>query len=151
MNRPIDLHEETFPTAGNEIYLTLKVILRVRIHTLVMNHSNCDGESEDILRLRFSTPAGFKSALERAESENFDLNFDFDKMAKRAEGLPDDLRSVFPEIKAERSDWDKPIKKGNITMTHLSSKEARKLYGNAIFVGRSTVRHSESTGIEADL
>ena len=146
MSKSIELHEQFFATFGNEICVSIFVILRKRIHTLVLHHANVDGEWENRLKVKFSTPAGFTAALEKAESEDFSLDYDFDKMEKRAKGLPNEFRSMLPKIKAERADWDKPMKMGNHTFTYLSPKESRRRYGNSIiFVGRSFPDQKVST------
>jgi hypothetical protein len=146
MSKSIKIHEECFATFGSEICVSIFVILRKRIHTLVLHHSNCDGGWENRLKVKFSTPAGFTAALEKAECEDFSLHYDFDKMEKRAKGLPNEFRSMLPKIKTERAGWDKPVKTGNHTFTVLSPKESGRRYGNStIFVGRSFADPKVST------
>jgi hypothetical protein len=47
MHKIVDLAEKTI---GNEICLTLYVIFRKRIHSLVLSSLNCDGESAVLFR-----------------------------------------------------------------------------------------------------
>ena len=132
MEKTIILQKQYVQTWGSEICVTLYVTLRARIHTLVLQNSNFDGEWEVILRLRFATAKGFKKALEKIECDDFGLDYDFEELATRAKKLPIEFRSVVIKMQAARAHLDKPIKRGNHTITILSPKESRRRYGNSV-------------------
>jgi hypothetical protein len=136
MKQNIHIYEKHFPTFGNEVCVSIDVVLGERVHTLILNHSNVDGDSEDMLTVEFSTPEGFKSALEEAEDRDFELDYDLKQMATNGKRLPKEFFAVFAEMQAERDLWDKPITSlgGGFKHTRLSPKEARRLYGSSLII-----------------
>jgi len=130
----VELHREEFSTGGgSEVTVSVDVFIGKKVHELVLFHSSSEG-SERMFSARFSTPNGLRTALEEAESGDFDLSYDLSKMAKQAKKIPGNHAKIFAEMLARRAMEDVPIKHGNHTYTILSRRASREKYGRGSYI-----------------
>jgi len=139
MAKTIILHTQLFPTIGNEICVVVYIVVGKKTHTLVLNHSNADGESEDILKIKITTPSALRSALEKAENEDFALDYNLAKMGQKIRCLPKKFQKAFKEMEAGRASlYSQKI--GGCTINYISPRESKKgVVGSLAFVGRSPI------------
>jgi len=145
MHKIITLHNQVFPTIGNEVCVEVYLILREKKHTLVLSHTNVDGESDDLIRKNFTTSAGLIKALEQAENEEFALDYDLQKMISKTRRLPKQVRQALTHMQASRAMLGKSEKHGNCIINYISPKEAREKHvGSMAFVGRPFISQKPS-------
>lgn len=129
------LHKEYFPTWGNEVCVEVIVHMGAKVHCLEVEHSNVDGDYEVMMTKRFKTGTGLVNALEAAECADFSLNYNFEKMLKAAEKLPEIYQEAIRELCRYR---EIPLPKRLMT-----AKESKEKYGNTIFVSSRIVQRPE--------
>ena len=129
------LHEEYFPTWGNEVCVEVIAHMGAKVHCLKVTHSNVDGDFEVMMTKRFKTGTGLVNALEAAECADFNLNYNFEKMLKAAEKLPEIYQEVIRQLGRYR---ENPLPKRLMT-----AKESKEKYGKMIFVSSRIVQRPD--------
>jgi hypothetical protein len=112
--KSIVLHQQHFPTFGNEVCVTVSLRQRQgqRTFTGVLRHTNCDGESEVLLTRRVRNSRELWRFLDEAENFDFALEYNLTLMAK-AKGLAPEFAECLAsgrtsEVRRERQIGGQP-------------------------------------------
>ena len=142
--KSIVLHQQHFPTFGNEVCVTASLRQRQgqRTFTGVLRHTNSDGESEVLLTRRVRNSRELWRFLDEAENLGFALEYNLTLMAK-AEGLAPEFVECLASERTSEMRRDRQI--GGRPRLYTPAGFIRAWSGRLIEISGSAETPSRST------